>query len=440
MKIIEKFNQKQAKIGVVGLGYVGLPLAIGFAQNGHRVLGIDVDQFKADEINAGRSYIQHIDGVGIAKYSKSGLLSATVDFSQASGCDALIICVPTPLSGHHEPDLSYVINTLEALLPYLREEQVISLESTTYPGTTEEELRPRIESRGFKIGENFYLAYSPEREDPGNPEFSSVNIPKVMGGSTPSCSKVAQALYECVVEKVVPVRSTQVAEFAKLLENIYRSVNIGLVNELKIAADKMGVDIWEVIEAASTKPFGFKAFYPGPGLGGHCIPIDPFYLTWKAKEYGVHTRFIELAGEINESMPKYVVQNTSKALNTRKKSINGSSMLLLGLAYKENVDDMRESPTFHIMDQLRELGAEVSYFDPHIPIITPTREHADWAGLESVTWDETLISQFDCVIICTDHKCFNYQQLVDWADVVLDTRNALSKAGVTPKENQLFQS
>ena len=440
MEIIEKFNQKQAKIGVVGLGYVGLPLAIGFAQNGHRVLGIDVDQFKADEINAGRSYIEHIDGAGIAKYSKSGLLSATVDFSQASECDALIICVPTPLSGHHEPDLSYVINTLEALLPYLREEQVISLESTTYPGTTEEELRPRIESRGFKIGENFYLAYSPEREDPGNPEFSSVNIPKVMGGSTPSCSKVAQALYECVVEQVVPVRSTQVAEFAKLLENIYRSVNIGLVNELKIAADKMGVDIWEVIEAASTKPFGFKAFYPGPGLGGHCIPIDPFYLTWKAKEYGVHTRFIELAGEINESMPKYVVQNTSKALNTRKKSINGSSMLLLGLAYKENVDDMRESPTFHIMDQLRELGAEVSYFDPHIPIITPTREHADWAGLESVTWDETLISQFDCVSICTDHQCFNYQQLVDWADVVLDTRNALSKAGVTPKENQLFQS
>ena len=440
MEIIEKFNQKQAKIGVVGLGYVGLPLAIGFAQNGHRVLGIDVDQFKADEINAGRSYIQHIDGAGIAKHSKSGLLSATVDFSQASGCDALIICVPTPLSGHHEPDLSYVINTLEALLPYLREEQVISLESTTYPGTTEEELRPRIESRGFKIGENFYLAYSPEREDPGNPEFSSVNIPKVMGGSTPSCSKVAQALYECVVEQVVPVRSTQVAEFAKLLENIYRSVNIGLVNELKIAADKMGVDIWEVIEAASTKPFGFKAFYPGPGLGGHCIPIDPFYLTWKAKEYGVHTRFIELAGEINESMPKYVVQNTSKALNTRKKSINASSVLLMGLAYKENVDDMRESPTFHIMDQLRELGAEVSYFDPHIPMITPTREHADWAGLESVTWDETLISQFDCVIICTDHKCFNYQQLVDWADVVLDTRNALSKAGVTPKKNQLFQS
>jgi UDP-N-acetyl-D-glucosamine dehydrogenase len=440
MKIIEKFNQKQATIGVVGLGYVGLPLAIGFAQNGHRVLGIDVDQFKADEINAGRSYIEHIDGAGIAKYSKSGLLRATVDFSLASECDALIICVPTPLSGHHEPDLSYVINTLEALLPYTREEQVISLESTTYPGTTEEELRPRIESRGFKIGENFYLAYSPEREDPGNREFSSVNIPKVMGGSTPSCSKVAQALYECVVEKVIPVKSTKVAEFSKLLENIYRSVNIGLVNELKIAADRMGIDIWDVIDAASTKPFGFKAFYPGPGLGGHCIPIDPFYLTWKVKEYGVHTRFIELAGEINESMPKYVVQNTSKALNTRKKSINGSSVLLMGLAYKENVDDMRESPTFHIMDQLRELGAEVSYFDPHIPVVTPTREHADWTGLESVTWDETSISQFDCVIICTDHQWFNYQQLVDWADVVLDTRNALSKAGVTPKENQLFQS
>lgn len=440
MEIIEKLNQKQATIGVIGLGYVGLPLALGFAKNGHQVLGIDVDQFKADEINAGRSYIEHIDGTAIAEYTKNNLLKATIDFSQATKCDALIICVPTPLSGHHEPDLSYVINTLEEMLPYLRKEQIISLESTTYPGTTEEELRPRIESCGFNIGEDFYLAYSPEREDPGNPDFSSINIPKVMGGSTPTCSKVAQALYECVVEQVVPVRSTQVAEFAKLLENIYRSVNIGLVNELKIAADKMGIDIWEVIDAASTKPFGFKAFYPGPGLGGHCIPIDPFYLTWKAKEYGVHTRFIELAGEINESMPQYVVQKTSNALNTRKKAINGSSVLLMGLAYKENVDDMRESPTFHIMDQLKEMGANVSYYDPHIPMITPTREHAAWTGFKSVAWDEETIAKFDCVIIATNHKRFNYQELVDWADVVLDTRNAIAKAQVTPKKNQLFQS
>ncbi|MDB4055031.1 nucleotide sugar dehydrogenase [Akkermansiaceae bacterium] len=440
MKIIEKFNQKQATIGVVGLGYVGLPLAIGFAQNGHRVLGIDVDQFKADEINAGRSYIEHIDGAGIAKYSKSGLLRATVDFSLASECDALIICVPTPLSGHHEPDLSYVIQTLEALLPHLRAEQVISLESTTYPGTTEEELRPRIESQGFTIGENFYLAYSPEREDPGNPEFSSTNIPKVMGGSTENCSKVAQALYECVVEKVIPVKSTKVAEFSKLLENIYRSVNIGLVNELKIAADRMGIDIWDVIDAASTKPFGFKAFYPGPGLGGHCIPIDPFYLTWKAKEFGVHTRFIELAGEINESMPAYVVRNATKALNTRKKSINGSAVLLMGLAYKENVDDMRESPTFQIMDELKQLGADVSYFDPHIPVITPTREHADWTGLEGIQWNEETLNAFDCVIIATDHKRFDYKELVEWADLIIDTRNAVAKSGVTADANQLFLS
>lgn len=440
MKIIEKFNQKQATIGVVGLGYVGLPLAIGFAQNGHRVLGIDVDQFKADEINAGRSYIEHIDGAGIAKYSKSGLLSATIDFSLASECDALIICVPTPLSGHHEPDLSYVIQTLEALLPHLRAEQVISLESTTYPGTTEEELRPRIESQGFTIGENFYLAYSPEREDPGNPEFSSTNIPKVMGGSTENCSKVAQALYECVVEKVIPVKSTKVAEFSKLLENIYRSVNIGLVNELKIAADRMGIDIWDVIDAASTKPFGFKAFYPGPGLGGHCIPIDPFYLTWKAKEFGVHTRFIELAGEINESMPAYVVRNATKALNTRKKSINGSAVLLMGLAYKENVDDMRESPTFQIMDELKQLGADVSYFDPHIPVITPTREHADWTGLEGIQWNEETLNAFDCVIIATDHKRFDYKELVEWADLIIDTRNAVATSGVTADANQLFLS
>jgi UDP-N-acetyl-D-glucosamine dehydrogenase len=440
MEIIEKFKQKKAKIGIVGLGYVGLPLAIGFAQNGHRVLGIDIDQYKVDKINAGCSYIEHINGVIIAKYTQSGSLCATADFSQASGCDALILCVPTPLTAHHEPDLSYVIKTIEALLPYLRENQIISLESTTYPGTTEEEFRPRIESRGFKIGENFYLAYSPEREDPGNSEFYSGKIPKVFGGSTKACSNVARALYECVVEQVVPVRSTQLAEFVKLIENIYRSVNIGLVNELKIAADKMGINIWEAIEAASTKPFGFKAFYPGPGLGGHCIPVDPFYFTWKAKEYGVHTRFIELAAQINESMPRYVVQNTIKAMNTRKKAVNGSSVLLMGLAYKENVDDMRESPAFHIMNLLKQLGAVVSYFDPHIPVITPIREHAEWVGHISVTWDEDSISRFDCIIICTDHQRFNYQQLVDWADVIVDTRNAVSKAGVTPKDNQLLQS
>lgn len=440
MKIIEKFDNKDAVIGIIGLGYVGLPLGLGFVRNGHQVVGIDVDSFKVDEINAGRSYIEHIDAAKIASAIDSNLLRATADFSEASKCDALIICVPTPLSHHHEPDLSYVINTLEALLPHLRAEQVISLESTTYPGTTEEELRPRIESQGFTIGEDFYLAYSPEREDPGNMEFSSINIPKVMGGTTEACTKVAKVLYSCVVEEVVTVKSTKVAEFAKLLENIYRSVNIGLVNELKVAADRMGIDIWEVIEAASTKPFGFKAFYPGPGLGGHCIPIDPFYLTWKAKEYGVHTRFIELAGEINESMPQYVVQNTSKALNTRKKSINGSSVLLLGLAYKENVDDMRESPTFRIMDELKDMGAEVSYYDPHIPVITPTREHADWTGLEGIAWEQSVVSSFDCVIIATDHKRFNYEQLIKWSDIIVDTRNAIKKAGLVGLSNQVFTS
>lgn len=440
MTIIEKLEKKEATIGIVGLGYVGLPLALGFVANKHKVLGLDVDEKKVDLINQGVSYIEHIDGDTITQAVDSGLMTASHDFVDASTCDAIILCVPTPLNRHHEPDLSYVVNTMDGLLPYLQKGQALSLESTTYPGTTEEILRPKIEAKGFSIGKDFYLLYSPEREDPGNTEFSAVNIPKVMGGATDACRRVGLALYQAVVEEVVSVSSTKVAEFSKLLENIYRSVNIGLVNELKIAADRMGIDIWEVIEAAKTKPFGFKAFYPGPGLGGHCIPIDPFYLTWKAKEYGVHTRFIELSGEVNESMPRYVVQNTSKALNTRKKAINGSSVLLMGLAYKENVDDMRESPAFHIMDQLKQLGAAVSYFDPHIPVITSTREHTDWVGFESVTWDETSISQFDCVIICTDHLCFNYQQLVDWADVVVDTRNALSKAGVRPNENQLFQS
>ena len=348
--------------------------------------------------------------------------------------------MPTPLNEHNEPDLSFVLGTIEGLVPHLRAGQVVSLESTTYPGTTDEELRPRIEATGFTVGEEIFLVYSPEREDPGNPRFSATSIPKVVGGTTANCARVGQALYEAVISEVVLVRSTQVAEFAKLLENIYRAVNIGLVNELKIAADRMGIDIWEVIQAASTKPFGFKAFYPGPGLGGHCIPIDPFYLTWKAREYGVHTRFIELAGEINTSMPQWVVQRTMEALNERAKSVKGSRILLMGLAYKEDVDDMRESPTFDLMDQLAELGAEISYYDPHIPEILPTREHAQWTGTKSIAWTPEEVTAFDCILIATNHRAFDLPSLLDHADLVVDTRNAVSAAGLTPREGQVVKA
>ena len=440
MTIIEKLEKKEATIGIVGLGYVGLPLALGFVANKHKVRGLDVDEKKVDLINQGVSYIEHIDCDTIAQAVDSGLMTASHDFADASTCDALILCVPTPLSGHHEPDLSYVVNTIDGLLPYLQKGQALSLESTTYPGTTEEILRPKIEAKGFSIGKDFYLLYSPEREDPGNTQFSAVNIPKVMGGATDACRKVGLALYQAVVEEVVSVSSTKVAEFSKLLENIYRSVNIGLVNELKIAADRMGIDIWEVIDAAKTKPFGFKAFYPGPGLGGHCIPIDPFYLTWKAKEYGVHTRFIELAGEINESMPSYVVQKVGLTLNSKAKPINGSRILLMGLAYKENVDDMRESPTFHLMDGLRELGAEVDFYDPHIPVIPPSREHSAWTGCKSVEWNAEVVASYDCVVIATNHRRFNLQELVEFADLIVDTRNALSISEIECREGQVYKA
>ncbi len=440
MTIINKLANKEAIIGIVGLGYVGLPLGLGFVANKYKVLGLDVDENKVGLINQGVSYIEHIDGTTISKAVSSGLLSASVDFSDAASCDALILCVPTPLNRHHEPDLSYVVNTIDSLLPYLKKGQALSLESTTYPGTTEEILRPKIEAQGFTIGEDFFLLYSPEREDPGNMQFSAVNIPKVMGGVTLACQDVGIALYSAVVEEVVPVSSTKVAEFSKLLENIYRSVNIGLVNELKVAADRMGIDIWEVIEAAKTKPFGFKAFYPGPGLGGHCIPIDPFYLTWKAKEYGVHTRFIELAGEINESMPSHVVRKIGVALNSKAKSVNGSKVLLLGLAYKEDVDDMRESPTFHLMDGLRELGAQVDFYDPHIPVIPPTREHAKWTGCKSVEWSAEVVSSYDCVVIATNHSRYDLKELVEFADLIVDTRNALSILEIESREGQVYKA
>lgn len=440
MNTLEKLENKTAIIGIVGLGYVGLPLALAYTAKGYKCIGYDIDQTKVDAINAGHSYIDHISAASIQEAVAAGLLEATTDFTRIPEAESVIMAVPTPLDKHFEPDLSYVTNTMDTVAPYLRKGQIVSLESTTYPGTTEEELRPRIEAQGLTVGEDVYLVYSPEREDPGNPDFSSKNIPKVVGGTTPACSEHGKALYEAAISQVVPVSSTQVAEFTKLLENIYRSVNIGLVNELKIAADKMGIDIWEVINAAATKPFGFKAFYPGPGLGGHCIPIDPFYLTWKAREFGVHTRFIELAGEINRGMPQYVIRRTMEALNSRKKAVNGSKVLLMGLAYKEDVDDMRESPTFELMDLLENQGAEISYYDPYIAEVGPTREHMNRHGMKSIKWSKDQVASYDVVILVTNHASFDLVQLVDYADLIIDTRNAIAKAGIATETGQLIKA
>ncbi len=422
------------------MGYVGLPLALAYANGGLKTLGFDIDEAKSDAINAGESYIKHIPASSITEQLESGKLAATTDFARLSEVDAIILCVPTPLDEHFEPDLSYVVSTIEAILPNLRAGQTISLESTTYPGTTEEELVTRIEAAGFEVGKNIFVVYSPEREDPGNPEFAATNIPKVVGGHTEACLECGKALYGSVFEQVVPVSSTQVAELTKLLENIYRSVNIGLVNELKLVADRMGIDIWEVIQAASTKPFGFKAFYPGPGLGGHCIPIDPFYLTWKAREFGVHTRFIELAGEINRAMPAHVVRRCADALNQQKKSVNGSKVLLVGLAYKPNVDDDRESPSYELMDRLTEMGAEVSYHDPYVPVIRPTREHSHWAGARSIPWDQAPISRFDLVVISTWHDCLNISELVNWSNFIVDTRNATATVPATTRQAKVMKA
>jgi UDP-N-acetyl-D-glucosamine dehydrogenase len=432
MNLNEKFESKSAVIGVVGLGYVGLPLVLAYASGGYRAIGFDIDPGKITKLLAGESYIKHIPGEEVAAARSGGMLDATEEFARIAECDAVILCVPTPLDEHFEPDLSYVLGTLETVIPAMRAGQVLSLESTTYPGTTDEEVVTRIEKAGFTVGEDVCVVYSPEREDPGNPHFAATNIPKVVGGTTPGCLDAGIALYHAVFDEVVPVSSTRVAEMTKLLENIYRAVNIGLVNELKTAAERMGIDIWEVIRAASTKPFGFTPFYPGPGLGGHCIPIDPFYLTWKAREYGVHTRFIELAGEINRSMPDYVVRRTMEALNSRGKAVNGSRILLLGLAYKPDVDDMRESPTFALMDRFKDLGAEVAYHDPHIPEIGPTREHSDWQGVRSTDWTEDGVSAADCVVIATRHKAVDYGQLAAWSELIIDTRNAMAEVPTKP--------
>jgi UDP-N-acetyl-D-glucosamine dehydrogenase len=418
-KLIQKLNDKQAIIGIVGLGYVGLPLTIRYCEVSYKVIGFDIDPNKVSLLNQGKSYIEHIPSSSIQRAVVQGF-EATTDFSRVSEADALILCVPTPLNQYREPDLSFVINTTEALLPYLRPGQVVSLESTTYPGTTDEELLPRIQSTGLKVGHDAFLVYSPEREDPGNANFSTRTIPKVCGGYTPDCLEVGLALYGQVIDRVVPVSSTRAAELTKLLENIHRAVNIGLVNEMKIVADKMGIDIHEVIRAAATKPFGFVPYYPGPGLGGHCIPIDPFYLTWKAREYGVHTRFIELAGEVNSSMPDYVIAKVGAALNFLKKSINGSRVLVLGVSYKKNVDDMRESPSVALMEKLRDLGAEVSYSDPHVPVFPKMREHK--FDLSSVPLAHDAIASYDCVLLATDHDRFDYDLIKKAAKLIVDTR------------------
>lgn len=415
---IQRYQNKEAIIGIVGLGYVGLPLLLRYTQVGFKVIGFDIDDFKVNSLNAGKSYIEHIAADKIQ--AAQPLFEATTDFSRIAECDAIILCVPTPLNQYREPDISYVIDTTDAVKPYLRAGQLLSLESTTYPGTTEEELLPRVEESGLKVGENFFLVYSPEREDPGNPNFETRTIPKVVGGHTDKCLQVGIALYGAAIDQVVPVSSTKAAEMTKLLENIHRAVNIGLANEMKIVADKMGVDIYEVIDAAKTKPFGFVAYYPGPGIGGHCIPIDPFYLTWKAREFGVNTRFIELAGEINSGMPDYVVNKTALALNDREKSLKGSRVLVLGIAYKKNVDDMRESPSVFVMEKLRDLGAKVDYSDPHVPSFPKMREHN--FELDSVELTADNIASYDCVILTTEHDKFDYALLEQHAQLIVDTR------------------
>ena len=409
-------------VAIVGLGYVGLPLALRFAKSGVKVLGVDVDSEKIRALAAGQSYFKHIPDRLIRDAREN--FTATTDFAAVGDADAVIICVPTPLTKMREPDLSYVLNTARAIAPHLRRGALVVLESTTYPGTTEEELRAILEAgSGMKAGEDFHLAFSPEREDPGNTDSKIDQIPKVVGGLTPACRDKAVALYSAAIDEIVPVSSCRTAEATKLLENIFRSVNIALVNELKVIYAAMGIDIWEVIAAAKTKPFGFMPFYPGPGLGGHCIPIDPFYLAWKARQFGKNTRFIELAGEINTAMPEYVVHRLIEALNALHKPLNGSRILLIGLAYKAGVDDMRESPTFVLLDLLKAGGAEIAYYDPFIPEIGPTREHAQWRGMRSIEWSEAAIKPFNAAVIVTAHSNIDYRQLAKWCGCIVDTRN-----------------
>jgi UDP-N-acetyl-D-glucosamine dehydrogenase len=437
--LLKKIDDKTFKIGIIGLGYVGLPLMWTFHQKGMPVIGFDVDKNKVDCIKQGVPYIKHLGDEMMQTLSKSELCDATTDFTRMSEADALLMCVPTPLDHHRDPDMKYVVQTTETVSKHLRKGQLVILESTTWPGTTEELMIPILENNsGLKAGTDFFVAYSPEREDPGNENFNTAAIPKVVGGHGEDALKLACAMYDTAIVQTVPVSDCKTAEAVKLTENIFRSVNIAMVNELKVIYNEMGIDIHEVVEAADTKPFGYMKFTPGPGLGGHCIPIDPFYLTWKAREVERPTRFIELAGEINTEMPRYVVRRTLEALNHHKKAINGSKILLIGLAYKPNVDDDRESPTYKLMELYEELGAEVSYYDTYVPKIRPTREYPQYEGRESVEWSENVIRHFDAVVISTNHKNINYKQLAEWADCIVDTRNAMY--GHLSKEKQVFKA
>jgi UDP-N-acetyl-D-glucosamine dehydrogenase len=435
MELLEKLENKSAVIGIIGLGYVGLPLGLEFASKGFKVLGFDLDETKVNSLNSGKSYIKHIAVKRIKDVVDKKVFIATNEFDRLPEADAIIICVPTPLDEHREPDMTYIVSTAETIQKYIRKGQLVSLESTTYPGTTDEILLPMFEKAGerdggkkFVVGKDFYLSFSPEREDPNNPSFNTATIPKVVGGVTPECVKIAVAMYNNVVVKTVPVSSTRAAEATKLTENIYRSVNIALVNELKMVFDRMNIDVWEVIEAASTKPFGFQPFFPGPGLGGHCIPIDPFYLTWKAREYEVHTRFIELAGEVNTYMPYYVVEKGGEALNRVKKSLNGSKVLILGVAYKKDIDDMRESPSLRLIELFREKKCEVHYNDPYVPKLPRTRKYK--FDMESVALTKENLVKYDLVVLSTDHSDYDYKMIAENAKLIVDSRNAFTKHGI----------
>jgi UDP-N-acetyl-D-glucosamine dehydrogenase len=424
--LLEKIESRRARAGVVGLGYVGLPLAVELGRAGFRTTGIDLDQRKIQAIQEGRSYIPDVATADVKALKDAGKLDATTDFSIVKELDTINICVPTPLRKTKDPDMSYIVSAVEAIAKHLHPGMLIILESTTYPGTTDEVVQPLLEETGLKAGVDFFIAFSPERVDPGNPTFQTHNVPKVVGGLTPDCAKLAAALYGTAIETIIPVSSTRVAEMVKLLENTFRAVNIGLVNELALMCDRMNIDVWEVVDAAKTKPFGFMAFYPGPGLGGHCIPIDPFYLSWKAKQSGFDPRFIELAGYINGGMPHYVVDKIADALNTKRKSINGSNILIAGVAYKRDIDDMRESPALDVMGLLHGKGAKVSYADPFVPEV----HGREWSGrydIRAVELKRSTLKQYDCVVIVTDHKSFDYDAIVAEVDLIVDTRNAIKK-------------
>tara|TARA_R110000868_G_scaffold383578_10_gene650742 strand:- start:14593 stop:15924 length:1332 start_codon:yes stop_codon:yes gene_type:complete len=438
--INKRIEDRDFIIGIIGLGYVGLPLLHTFHKSGFPVVGFDVDKSKISSIQEGISYIKHFSKEDIQSLADSKRCKVTVDFSELLNVDAILICVPTPLNIYREPDMSYVESTTNTISKYLKKNQLIVLESTTWPGTTDHLMKDILEKNsGLNAGVDFYLAYSPEREDPGNQDFNTQSIPKVVGASDQNSRKFAVSLYSSALDKVIPVSSAKVAEASKLLENIFRSVNIALVNEMKIIMDAMGIDIHEVIEAAATKPFGFMKFTPGPGLGGHCIPIDPFYLSWKAKEYGLNTRFIELAGEVNNAMPQYVVDKTILALNSNKTALNGSNILIIGIAYKPDVDDMRESPSFTIMDSLRNLGASIDFYDPWIPKIPKSRQHMNWYGKESIEWNKETISGYDAIVIVTDHKIVNYNELLNWNKCIVDSRNIISKL-ISGKHDNVFKA